>query len=157
MSSTIAVSVGVRVRLLARTSVLTLLTFVSAGALSDDGLRLQEAWIRLLPGDLPLGGYFTLTNDGKAPVRLVGAESDAFEGIMMHESIQEGGSARMQHVNAVEVLPGDTLRFAPGGYHLMLMKRRGPVNLGDRLPITLMFEDGRQVTAEFTVRHPASD
>jgi len=153
-----APSVGapIRHRLFSRAAGLVLLALFAAGAGADVGLRIEEAWIRLLPGDLPLGGYFTLANDRESPATLVGAKSDAFERVMMHESVEEGGAVRMQHVDALEVPSGDALRFAPGGYHLMLMGRQGALSEGDRLPITLIFDDGCRVTAEFTVRHAAA-
>ena len=34
-----------------------------------------------------------------------------------------------------------TLELKPGGYHVMLMSLKQPVNVGDSVPITLTFED----------------
>ena len=71
---------------------------------------------------------------------------------MMHRSVVVGGSSRMEHVDSVEVADGGSLRFEPGGYHLMLMKHRDALSVGDHVPITLHFADGRELTAEFEVR-----
>lgn len=123
-----------------------------AAALAGGPFRLEQPWIRLLPGDLPLAGYFELANASGAPAILVGAESSAFGRVMLHRSITEGGRSRMEHVHAVDVPAGGSVRFEPGGYHLMLMGRRGTLRVGDHVPITLRFEDGSRVTAGFEVR-----
>jgi len=46
-------------------------------------LKVSEAKLRLLPGNLPAAGYFTLTNTGNQPVVLTGAQSPAFAQVMM--------------------------------------------------------------------------
>ncbi|MHB0762947.1 copper chaperone PCu(A)C [Stutzerimonas sp. NM35] len=58
-----------------------LLLAVSTTALAD--LQVSEAKLRLPPGNLPAAGYFTLTNTGKQPVILAGAQSQAFAQVMM--------------------------------------------------------------------------
>lgn len=55
---------------------------------------------------------------------LTGAQSPTYAEVMMHRSAVENGTASMQHVQQLEVAPGATVRFASGGYHLMLMQRQ---------------------------------
>ena len=136
----------------ARLCVLLLVAMAVTTGHADTPLRVEQAWIRLLPGDLPLAGYFQLVNESGAPANLVSAESPGFGGIMLHRSIVVGGSSRMEHVDSVQVPDGGSVRFEPGGYHLMLMKRQDALRVGDHVPITLRFADGRQLTAEFEVR-----
>lgn len=128
----------------------------AAPARAEDGsgadVSVQHARLRWLPGDLPLAGYFELHNRGQRPLRLVGAASTAFGRVMLHRSTHAKGVEHMEHVKSVEVAPGKTLRFAPGGYHLMLMKRRHTIKVGDRIPITLRFADGHRQRVEFRVQ-----
>jgi copper(I)-binding protein len=49
------------------------------------------------------------------------------------------------------------VQFAPGGYHLMLMKRQQPLAVGDEVDITLEFEDGRRLPVTFRAVSPASE
>ena len=62
----------------------------------------------------------------------------------------------MLHVDRVDVPAGGKVAFAPGGYHLMLMQPARKLAPGERVPVTLEFLGGRQVTAEFEVRGPAA-
>jgi copper(I)-binding protein len=51
------------------------------------------------------------------------------------------------------VIPaGGTLRFAPGGHHLMLVGLARAMKAGDSLPATLVFAGGRRMKVEFAVR-----
>ena len=48
--------------------------------------------------------------------------------------------------------PGKTVKFAPGGYHLMLMDLKSPLKQGDKLPVTLEFEKAGKVKLAFDVQ-----
>ena len=48
--------------------------------------------------------------------------------------------------------PGKTVKFAPGGYHLMLMDLKSPLKQGDKLPVTLEFEKAGKVKVAFDVQ-----
>jgi periplasmic copper chaperone A len=116
------------------------------------GFRVDEAWVRYLPGGVPAAGYFLLRNDADKAVELTGASSPAFGEVMLHQSVQSGGLARMRDVHAVSVPAGGAVNFTPGGYHLMLMAPSRKIVRGDKIPITLKFADGQAVTAQFEVR-----
>ncbi|EPK3438434.1 MULTISPECIES: copper chaperone PCu(A)C [Pseudomonas aeruginosa group] len=133
---------------------LLLLIFSTAVAAAD--LEVKGARLRLLPGDLPAGGYFSLSNVSKQSAALVGAERAAFEHVMMHRSTEKDGMAGMEPVLRLEVAPGETLNFAPGGYHLMLMKRLVPLAIGEKVNVTLLFADGAHLPVIFQVVSPAS-
>jgi len=112
----------------------------------------SQAWIRVLPGDLPLAGYLVLTNPGERTLTLVGAHSPAFREIEMHKSVDQSGVARMMMVKRVAIAPGGRLVFGPGGYHLMLFDRTRVLQAGDEVPITLEFADGERLTVPFALR-----
>jgi copper(I)-binding protein len=103
--------------------------------------RVEQAWIRLLPGNLPLAGYLVLGNPGDRALTLRGAHSAAFGQIEMHQSRSESGVARMLRLADIAVPPGGQLVFAPGGYHLMMFDRTRPLHPGDQVSITLDFDD----------------
>jgi copper(I)-binding protein len=48
---------------------------------------------------------------------------------MMHQSTEKDGMASMEQVLQLELAPSQTVTFAPGSYHLMLMKRLGPLTM----------------------------
>lgn len=122
------------------------------GHAAGEPARVEHARIRWLPGDLPLAGYFDLTNTGRQPLTLTGASSDAFGDVMMHQTVHSGGETAMNRVQDLAVQPGQAIHFSPNGYHLMLMNRTRTLTVGDRVPVRLQFSGGRSMDVMFTVR-----
>lgn len=93
----------------------------------DGAATLQSAQVRAArivmppPGAPMAAGYFELVNPGPTALVLEALESTAFESVEMHETVDENGVSRMRPLANATVAPGETLRFEPGGMHLMLM------------------------------------
>lgn len=114
-------------------------------------LTVADAWIRSpAPGGQTAAGYFKLTNHTAKPVVLTGAASDACESIEMHTTEYDGTTMRMRPLDRVEVPPGSTIAFEPGGRHLMLLHYAGVT--APKIDVTLRFEDGRGLRVSFEVR-----
>lgn len=128
-----------------------LLTALPAHA-ADPSLAVSGAWIRLLPGTLPAGGYFTVKNSTGRARELTGASSPAYGHVMLHHSTQSGGQSHMVMVDSVTVPAHGTLSFAPGGYHLMLMQPKGGLKVGGSVTIMLHFKNGTTLTVPFKLQ-----
>jgi len=76
---------------------------------------------------------------------------------MLHETRIENDIARMQHVEGVEIPPGETVELAPGGTHVMFMRLAGPFREEDRIDATLIFEKAGRVAVEFHVQAIGAD
>ena len=142
-------------RLVSRLALLLAAAAFCLPALAGDA-SVSEPWLRYIPGGAPAAGYFKLTNNGRKALTLVGAECADFGMVMMHRTIERGGISTMRPVHAVTLAPGKSVVFAPGGYHLMLMRPKHPLRPGGRLPITLRFGDGSSLSAEFLVQSPGA-
>jgi copper(I)-binding protein len=60
----------------------------------------------------------------------------------MHETILEDGVSRMRSLDTVEVAPGATVDFTPGGKHLMLMGIGPETGPGASVDIEITYDDG---------------
>jgi len=104
---------------------------------ASPALSASEARVRLLGG---MGAaYLRIDNDGGAKERLVGAESPIAGSVSIHETLVEGGIARMQpRAGGFEIPAGGELVLEPGGKHLMLegLKLEDPP---EEVPLTLRF------------------
>jgi copper(I)-binding protein len=132
-----------------------LLLVAAVGGAQADGLTVSDAWIRALPPSVPSGGYFTLRNGTSAPVTLITAQSPACGMLMLHKSDSTTGMTSMDDVSEVIVPAGGTVKFAPGGYHLMCADAGPAIKPGQHVPVTLNFHGGAKVTAMFAVRNAA--
>jgi copper(I)-binding protein len=122
---------------------------VSGPALAGP-VNVSDAWFRFLPAHLPAGGYFTVVNTTRRPLDITAASSPACAMLMLHKSGGEGGMSSMAMVDKVTVPAGGTLKFTPGGYHLMCDGAK--MTVGGKAPVTLSLSDGSSVTAAFAVR-----
>ena len=110
------------------------------------------AWVRWLPADLPAAGYVTLTNKGLTSLELVGASSPDFAEVSMHQTLESHGMSEMRPVAALVLKPQATVRFAEGGYHLMLLHAKRQLHQHDWVEIVFRFSDGRTMPVPFEVR-----
>jgi copper(I)-binding protein len=134
-----------------------LLSPFSIAATGTVAIQAREAWIRWLPANIPSGAYVTLINPGGAPQILVGAVSPDFAQISFHQTRTVNGMSEMNAVDKLTVASQSSLRFAPGGYHMMLMQPRRALHPGDQVPITLHFADGNSLLVLFEVRSADAD
>jgi copper(I)-binding protein len=124
----------------------------TARAQQADTLRIEAPWSRAAGAGRTGAGYLTIRNTGSAPDRLVGARAPIAVAVELHTHLQEDGVMRMRPVPAVDVPPGGTVTFGPGGYHLMLLELRAPLNQGDAVPVTLVFERAGEVEVRLAVQ-----
>lgn len=127
----------------------TTLTSTAAAA----PIEISGAYARATPPGAPVGAvYFELRNLNTTPDRLLSAESPAGERTEIHTHTMADGVARMHEVSAVELPPAETVRFQPGGYHIMLMELKAPLVAGETLPLTLTFEVAGKVSLTVPIK-----
>jgi hypothetical protein len=83
---------------------------------------------RPLPGMQMTAAYLTLTNNTTQAITITRVASPNFESVEMHESVLEDGMARMYLLEDVTILAGASIRFEPGGKHLMLLRPTGTID-----------------------------
>ena len=132
--------------------VILALTFVPAAS-EEVGVSVRDAWIREAPpGVGVMAGYMELRNNRSRPQVLVAASSSDFESATIHRTIIKDGIAGMVHAPQFELTANASSIFAPGGYHLMLMKPKRTLRAGDAVVINLEFRGGLVLPVAFEVR-----
>jgi len=129
------------------------LLFLASAAAKADSITVAHGWIRAMPANVPAGGYFTIINDSGRRIVLTGASSPACGTLMLHRTENESGMASMRDVVSVPIAVGAQFSFSPGGYHLMCMNPTDAIKPGNKVPVTLVFEDGSKITSDFVVRN----
>lgn len=122
-----------------------------AATAAPPGVRVEHAWIRWLPANLPAAGYAVIVNDGDATVRLTGASSPDYKSVMLHHSRLAQGDSTMEMVSSLDIPAHGKVKFAPGGYHLMLSHATHPIKPGDSVKMTLRFAGGESMQVDFSV------
>lgn len=105
------------------------------------------------PGTMAHAAFLTLENTGIDPVSVIGASAKGYAMAHIHQSHEMNGVAMMHAVDQVELAPGQTVEFAHGGLHIMLMKPAAPQAMGDIVSIELVLSDGSRVPFDAPVMH----
>jgi len=133
-----------------------LLVLASTGAWAASGLTIEQPWVNEAPpGAAAMAGYMVVNNAGATARVLVGASSPAFGSAMLHRTVMKNGMAEMVHQKAIRVPAHGHVTFAPGGYHIMLMKPKHHYVAGDAVKVMLRFRNGEQRTVRFPVKKGA--
>lgn len=116
------------------------------GDVSHETLDLVDVWARKTGRRTASAAvYFTIHNNTHQQETLTGVSTDRANVAMIHRSFEESDVMRMEMQDTVQIAPGDTLSFAPGGYHVMLLDLTEPLVEGDLFALTLSFEKAGDV------------
>ncbi len=113
----------------------------------------ENAWIPLAPpGISTFAGYLRLINRGDAERKIVGVSSDAFAQVMIHRTVRENGTARMEHMDELSLPAGKEISFEPGGLHVMFVGAQQPLSVERTVNVRLHLDDGSVLDVAFAVR-----
>jgi len=143
-----------RILALATLSTIVIAAPIRAEEVKAGDLVISQAWSRATPsGAKVAGGYVTIENKGTAPDKLVSVSAEIAGKADLHEMTTENGVMKMRPLDKGLVIePGKTVKFAPGGYHLMLQELKAPLKQGDKVPVTLEFEKAGKVAVSLDVQ-----
>ncbi len=144
-------------------TVLALLAFVSLAAspaaaheYKVGDIAIGHPWSRPAAAGMNGVGYLTLTNTGDTPDVLVAVKSEAAAMVQIHESSMTGGVMRMTRLkNGVAIPAHGGAALAPGGKHVMMMKLKQALAVGDKVPATLVFKNAGSINVVFVVQAAA--
>jgi len=115
-------------------------------------LVVQDAWARAIPGADMAAVYLTLRNVSSTAVTVTGVASPAAGQAMIHETSVKEGQSRMRPHEQLVVAPGMTVKFEPGGLHVMLHDLKQPLTAGQTVPLLITLAGGNTVPVTAAVR-----
>ena len=124
----------------------------SKHAAAQDEISIEHAEIILAPpGGKMVAGYLTIWNGTAQQADLTNLESAAFGSVSLHNTVVEGGVARMRPLDGVSIPGHAELLMQRGGIHLMLGSPTTELKAGDAVDLELIFHDGTRVSGEATI------
>lgn len=110
-------------------------------------LEIKNAYVRgLPPNQRNTAAFFTVENAGAEAVELQAGSSAAAAQLEIHAHRHQNGMMSMQMQSSVRVEAGQSLRFVPGGYHLMLIDLKRPLKEGESVSFSLRAADGEELS-----------
>lgn len=112
-------------------------------------VHIEDAWVRAtVPQQRATAVFMKITSD--QPMRLVDVNSPAAPHAEVHEMKMNGSVMTMRPVIGVDIVPGQVTALTPSGHHIMLLELEQQVKVGDKVPVTLVFEgkDSKRTSVE---------
>ena len=115
-------------------------------------LVVENVWIRATPRSDLAAAYLTLRNVTGHDIVVTGIESPLAAHAMIHETTQEGGQSRMRPREPLTVAAHSTVKFEPGGLHVMLHDLKQPLTVGQSVPLVVNIAGGVPLQVSAAVR-----
>ncbi|MCW5774174.1 MAG: copper chaperone PCu(A)C, partial [Rhodospirillaceae bacterium] len=127
--------------------------------LTERNLEISNYWVRASLGTVPTtAGYLAIRSTDGKPDKLLSAASPAAEKVELHTHMMKDGIAMMRPVPAIDVPADKPVELKQGGYHLMFLKVKSPLKVGDTVKVTFTFQRAGAVTVSMPVQTgPAMD
>ena len=124
-----------------------------AGEFKAGDITIDQPWSRATPKGSSVGvGYLVIHNHGTAPDRLVGGSADFAGAVAVHEMTMDNGVMRMREMTSgLEIPANGQVTLAPKGDHLMFTDLKRPLQKGETIKATLVFEHAGSIPIEFEV------
>ena len=116
-------------------------------------IHISQPWSRATPKGASSGAaYMTITNNGKTPDRVSCVSSDASAECQIHTMTMDNGVMLMRPVEGgLEIKPGETVTLKPGGFHMMLLNLKHPLEQGNTVKATLKFDTAGTVDVDYPI------
>jgi copper(I)-binding protein len=115
---------------------------------SKPGITVTDGMLRLpVIKGRPGAAYFIVTNGSRTSATLAAVHVDGAARAEMHET--KGGT--MDAVRQLVLTPGETVKFEPGGKHVMLFDLTPQLKAGGRTEMTLIFADGDKASTRLRI------
>ena len=130
-------------------------TVVTAHEFAQKNITVDHPWSKPTPPLSEYGvAYFNVSNSGQADDILLEIKipDEIAKSASIHDVIHDGEMMRMREVTSGKKIPaGGTIKFQPGGSHIMLEGLPKPLKLEDKFTIELVFTNAGNVPVEIWV------
>lgn len=132
-----------------------MLLLVACGAQAS-GVQVTDVWGRPSPMMAQSGAfYMTIENKGAEDDALLRVETAACGVTELHESsMDDAGVMQMRPVEGgrIEIPAGGTVTLKAGGLHVMCLQMPQAFATGEKIPLTLVFENAGTLPIEAEIR-----
>ncbi len=124
----------------------------AAQAQTPPSVAVQNAWARATPPAAKTGAVFLTIVDHGAPDRVIAFATPVADMAQLHETIMQGNVMQMRQVDGLAVTAQTPVTLGPGGYHVMLMGLKTPLQPGHSFPLSVTFEKAGTIQTSVTVQ-----
>ena len=120
---------------------------------AHEELQINDVWISEAPPVAKVhAAYLAIHNGTERDTVLRKIESKDYERVEIHESVVSDGQARMKAHPQLIIPANSTMKFEPGGYHLMLINPVRRMRAGDKSGFVFYLDDNEVIEIDALVK-----
>jgi len=132
--------------------VLTLVSLSAVPAAAAE-LKVHDYWVAAAPAVAKSqAAYLCFINDSDKDVKITGVSAKGFGRAALHQSMLHGDMVMMHSIETLTVPAHKMVTLAPGGMHIMLMDPAKIAVAGEKVTLTVEYDDKTKQTFELEVK-----
>ena len=117
-----------------------------SSVLMANELRFEKAWVRAVPKVSRVSaGFGTIVNDSNRDRMLIKAESPISKVVELHTHKKKKGVMKMRPVEFIKIPKNSSKKLKRMSYHIMFIELVKPLEIGQKVPIKLIFDNGQTI------------
>jgi len=115
-----------------------------------DEIVIKDQWLRPSAAKMATALYFTIENKSDVTDTLYSVKSNISDKIEIHETYSSGDMMGMREIGSIVIEGGKAVKLEPGGKHIMVLKLKRDIKVGDKIDFILNFKRSGElsITAE---------
>lgn len=115
-------------------------------SLVANDISVENAYVKQTPPHATNSAIFlTLKNSSDKDITLVEARTNLSEITELHTHIHQNGKMAMIKIPKIEIKANSSTELAPGGYHIMLLNLKNPIDANSKANLTLIFDNNQSL------------
>jgi hypothetical protein len=129
-----------------------IILFLGLISFTGPQIKVENAWLRTANKGMNTALYIDVNNLSSKDDMLMDVKSDIANTVQIHETFKQGDNMGMRRVPSVTIKGNSSFHFAPGGFHVMVIKLKENLKEGDKKEFTLTFKHAGKVKVKAVVR-----
>jgi copper(I)-binding protein len=109
--------------------------------LTSPQIKIGNAWMRPANQGMNAALYLDISNLSSKDCDLVDVSSDIAKVVQIHETYKQGENLGMRKVKSITIKGKTTFHLAPGGFHVMVIRLKENLKVGDKKEFILTFRN----------------
>ncbi len=126
---------------------------ISFLASAEQAITVSSGYVKeTIPGTTISAAYMTISNKSDQTIKLIGAKSRLSDRIEIHQHLMADGMMKMRQTDFIAIAANEQVKLQPSGYHLMIFDLKNPLSNGETMPITLYFDNQKDVSLNLPIQ-----
>jgi copper(I)-binding protein len=108
-------------------------------------IKIENAWMHSADKGMNTALYFDIKNLSSKNYELVDVASGIAKVVQIHETYKQGENLGMRKVGSIIIKGRTTFHLAPGGFHVMVIRLKENLKVGDKKEFTLTFKNQKKI------------